>query len=78
MESHGAPNRIQVTGTTYELLRGDFILEPRGTISVKGKGELETWFLVGHRTDLGDVVASDDRRLPQPVCHGRGSDLMSE
>ena len=49
MESHGAPNRIQVTDTTYRLLRDDFVLEPRGTIRVKGKGEMETWYLVGRR-----------------------------
>jgi class 3 adenylate cyclase len=51
MESHGTPNRIQVTGTTYGLLRDEFVLEPRGTVSVKGKGELETWYLVGPRRE---------------------------
>jgi adenylate cyclase len=49
MESHGTPNRIQVTRATYELLREEFVLEPRGTVNVKGKGELETWYLVGRR-----------------------------
>jgi guanylate cyclase len=49
MESHGVPNRIQVTGSTYRLLRDEFLLEARGTISVKGKGDLETWYLVGRR-----------------------------
>jgi guanylate cyclase len=49
MESHGTPNRIQVTGATYGLLRDEFVLEPRGTVSVKGKGELQTWYLVGRR-----------------------------
>jgi guanylate cyclase len=51
MESHGVPNRIQVTRATYELLRDGFVLEPRGTISVKGKGELESWYLVAMRPD---------------------------
>jgi len=49
MESHGVPNHIQVTGTTYGLLRDEFALEPRGTVNVKGKGDLETWYLVGPR-----------------------------
>jgi guanylate cyclase len=49
MESHGTPGQIQVTRTTYELLRDEFELEPRGTVSVKGKGEMETWYLVGRR-----------------------------
>ena len=25
--------------------------EPRGTVTVKGKGEMETWYLVGRRAD---------------------------
>lgn len=47
MESHGVPGRIQVNRTAYELLREEFSLEPRGTIEVKGKGPMETWFLTG-------------------------------
>jgi adenylate cyclase len=49
MESQGTPGQIQVTRATYELLRDDFVLEPRGTVSVKGKGEMETWYLVEPR-----------------------------
>ncbi|HXG26629.1 MAG TPA: adenylate/guanylate cyclase domain-containing protein [Candidatus Binatia bacterium] len=49
MESGGSPNRIQVTRPTYELLRDEFELEPRGTIEVKGKGPMETWYVVGRR-----------------------------
>jgi adenylate cyclase len=51
MESHGTPGRIQITRATYDLLRDEFVCEPRGTISVKGKGEMETWYLVGSRPD---------------------------
>jgi hypothetical protein len=29
------------------LLKGEFVCRRRGTIEVKGKGEMETWFLVG-------------------------------
>jgi class 3 adenylate cyclase len=49
MESAGTPGRIQVTRATYELLGDDFEFESRGTVSVKGKGEMETWYLVGRR-----------------------------
>src|SRR6185503_5573050 len=49
MESHGTPGRIQVTRATYELLKDEFDLEPRGTVPVKGKGDVETWYLVGRR-----------------------------
>jgi guanylate cyclase len=46
MESYGTPGRIQITRATYELLADDFECEPRGSIAVKGKGEVETWYLI--------------------------------
>ncbi len=49
MESHGTPGQIQVTRATYELLRDEFELEARGTVPIKGKGDVQTWFLVGRR-----------------------------
>jgi adenylate cyclase len=50
MESNGTPGEIQITRATYELLKDDFVCSPRGTIPVKGKGEMETWYLVGSRS----------------------------
>ena len=47
MESTGVPGRIQVAPATKALLDGDFVLEPRGMVEVKGRGAMETWFLVG-------------------------------
>jgi len=47
MQSHGMPGKIQITHTTYELIKDEFICEPRGKVMVKGKGEMETWFLIG-------------------------------
>ncbi len=49
MESTGEPGRIQVTREVYERLKDRFEFEPRGTIDVRGKGKMETWFLVGRR-----------------------------
>lgn len=49
MESHGTPGRIQITRTTYELVADEFECEPRGTIAVKGKGDVEAWYLLGPR-----------------------------
>jgi class 3 adenylate cyclase len=45
MESHGVPGRIQVTDATRQYLNESFVLEERGAIEVKGKGEMHTWFL---------------------------------
>ena len=50
MESQGTPGRVQITRATFELLGDEFDCEPRGSIQVKGKGELETWYLVGQRS----------------------------
>lgn len=49
MESHGNPGKIQVTQQTYQRLRHKFILEKRGEISVKGKGMMTTYFLIGNK-----------------------------
>jgi len=49
MESTGVPGKIQITRMAYEQLKDDFICESRGEIQVKGKGPMETWFLVGQR-----------------------------
>ena len=45
MESNGMPNRIQVTQSTYEILRRDYEFESRGEITIKGKGKMKTFFL---------------------------------
>jgi adenylate cyclase len=50
MESHGTSGRIQITPATKELLENAFVCEKRGVISLKGKAEMETWYLVGPRT----------------------------
>jgi len=51
MESHSTPGEIQITRATYELLKDEFDCRRRGTIEVKGKGQMETWYLVGPRSD---------------------------
>ena len=45
MESSGEPGRIQVAQGAFSRLRDKYVLEPRGMIEIKGKGEMETWFL---------------------------------
>jgi class 3 adenylate cyclase/PAS domain-containing protein len=47
MESLGVPGRIQVTPAVYERLRDRYEFEDRGTIEVKGKGQMSTYFLTG-------------------------------
>jgi len=45
MESHGLGNAVQITQATYELIKDDFVCERRGTVTVKGKGDMEVWLV---------------------------------
>ncbi len=45
MESHGSAGKVHIAESTYALIKDDFICEPRGTIPVKGFGEMPTWFV---------------------------------
>jgi len=45
MEAGGIPDSIQVTQPVYERLKNQFAFEPRGSIEVKGKGNVEAWLL---------------------------------
>ena len=47
MESYAAGGTIQVTRSTYELIRHEFQCEPRGQVSVKGKGAMDVWHVLG-------------------------------
>lgn len=46
MESHGLPGRVHVTEDYFVRLRDEFVGEPRGEISVKGRGAISTYMLV--------------------------------
>ena len=65
MESQGTSDRIQITRATYELLADEFVCEFRGSVPVKGKGEVETWYLLGKRDR--PAVPAGDRPIPQVV-----------
>ena len=47
MESHGMEGSIQVSEECYRRLRGRYVFEERGTIQVKGRGEMRTYILKG-------------------------------
>ena len=75
MESHGTPGRIQITRATYELIKDEFRCEPRGNVSVKGKGDMETWYLLGLRDphSIRDLPITED--LPTTDEHRTTQDL---
>lgn len=49
MEAQGIPGNIQVTSATYEYLKIKYLFEERGAILVKGKGEMNTYWLKGRK-----------------------------
>jgi len=51
MESHSLPNRIQVSAVTHQHLRDSFRLEPHGSVDLKGRGPMDTYFLLGRTTN---------------------------
>ncbi|CAK5081086.1 unnamed protein product [Meloidogyne enterolobii] len=74
MESNGRPGRIHISTTTNHYLTniiGGYVTEPRGEVIIKGKGVMETFWLLGHSGDShyfsGTGVANTDRDTPEPV-----------
>ncbi len=47
MESSGEVGKVNISGSTYALVKDDpeFNFTPRGMIEAKGKGEMEMYFV---------------------------------
>jgi guanylate cyclase len=50
METYSEESRLHVSQSTYEMIKDEFECVSRGTTEIKGKGEMETWFVEGRRT----------------------------
>jgi adenylate cyclase len=57
MESHGRARCIQITRSTYELVRDAFDCEAMGTIEVKGAGQMEVWHVLGGKVSAGRPIS---------------------
>ncbi|XP_040895652.1 atrial natriuretic peptide receptor 2-like isoform X2 [Toxotes jaculatrix] len=72
MESTSEALKIQVSGATADLLHSlrGYVLTCRGTLNVKGKGEMTTWWLEAKRDDHADPLLrmSESSEVPVPVC----------
>jgi class 3 adenylate cyclase len=66
MESHSEPGNIQVTESTYKLLKELYEFAPRGEIEVKGKGPMRTWYLLGRRS----LDGRQGTQIPRKVAAG--------
>ena len=49
LESFGTNGKIQVTAETKRIPEREFSFAERGKVSVKGKGDLDLWYLEGSR-----------------------------
>ncbi len=49
LESFGTNGKIQVTAETKDKLKNSFEFARRGTVKIKGKGDMELWYLEGDK-----------------------------
>jgi adenylate cyclase len=49
MESSGEEGKIQVSEAIHDQLKDEFELEARGPVEIKGKGRIQTWFLIDRK-----------------------------
>ncbi|MBE7439587.1 MAG: GAF domain-containing protein [Spirochaetales bacterium] len=52
LESSGQPGEINISSDTYKLVKDFFECEPRGSIAIKNRGEVEMYFLRCIRPEL--------------------------
>ncbi len=50
LETTAQPGTIHVSEPIARELQDRFRVEPRGLVELKGKGSVETWYLVGRRS----------------------------
>ncbi len=69
MESSGLPEKIHLSGDTYErLINPDqYIFEDRGEIAIKGKGLMRTYFLLDKKP-IQNVSKSRSNTLTRTEC----------
>jgi adenylate cyclase len=60
MESHSEPGKINISATTYELIKDQYDCTYRGNFAVKGKGEASMYYvnakLMDEQTSLSSIV----------------------
>ncbi|RHY01246.1 hypothetical protein DYB36_010370, partial [Aphanomyces astaci] len=57
MESTNLPGHIQMTEWTANALKDDYVMELRGTITVKGRGDMLTYFLQNRKDGTAVIMA---------------------
>lgn len=55
MESRGYGGIIQITRATHELVKNDIVCKPKGSLNIKGNGEIEVWYVIGRLNESPDL-----------------------
>ncbi|XP_072314801.1 atrial natriuretic peptide receptor 1-like [Eucyclogobius newberryi] len=74
MESTSIALKIQCSSSTFFLLEeiGGYVLECRGTMQVKGKGDMVTYWLEGTKSDLAKREANTEAKTTKLVTMDSG------
>ncbi|MEM7183458.1 MAG: adenylate/guanylate cyclase domain-containing protein, partial [Spirochaetota bacterium] len=56
MESSGTPGRVNISGSTYELVKDFFECEYRGKIDAKNKGEVDMYYVNSLKISLSHLL----------------------
>ena len=62
MECHGTNCKLQITANTYELIKNDFICEPKGSVAVKGKGVMPIWHVLAEKKSFSLGMRSAEEK----------------
>lgn len=79
MESNGEPLKIHISPQCKEALDklGGYVIEERGLVNMKGKGEVRTYWLCGATEDAIQRREVDLGELPPLFCRPRRSPKLN-
>jgi class 3 adenylate cyclase len=66
MESSGIPGKVNISGSTYELVKDHFTCVYRGKIEAKNKGEVDMYIVDGVNEDFR---VKADKKTPVEIDH---------
>lgn len=64
IEASCLPGKVNISGTTYDLIKDFFECEYRGKVKAKNKGQIDMYFVKGIRTELtrdGDGITPNEK-----------------